>query len=58
LYVETYVPAARGYGQQPGAVADRKDRIRKLVREKILAFIEDFKGIDGLVKFSYDLGDK
>ena len=58
MFIETYVPAARGYGRQPGEVNQRKEKIGRLMREKILDFIEDFKEIDGLVKFSYDIGDK
>ena len=56
VQVETYFPVARGMGRKPNQTI--KDYANAEIRCLCLNFVEKFRCIEGIVKFSYDIGDE
>ena len=57
VVLEVYYPVAKGRGNAK-KVQDLRTEANDVIREMLLAFVECFKDVEGIVRFRYDIGDE
>jgi len=58
LFVETYFPVARYGGHIPDKIKLMRQKANEIIGELCRDFVESFRLVDGVVKFSHDLRDE
>ena len=58
VYVETYFPVARYGGHMSEKMKEMREKANEIIGELCRDFVECFRHIDGVVRFSHDIGDE